>query len=270
MSCIAMFACLQLHSGRSSCQLSLTVSASVHMQAEAMVQLANSLQLAALHARRTNTDLQLRWRVAAQQAEDRVQEDRQIPDPPLLRQETDACHAYLSMLLHLTSSREAGSPRSAGGSLHWKGAAVAQEATRASQRLVELSYSVLERFGNGVTAGSSHADSSSTISNSQHAYANGVSPRQSSSNKASWPGGVVVIAAPQLEYAAFAPVVVSTLKALNGLDELTFKQQLSRFFPVLTQLMSAEYATADVQRALSQLFLTRVGPMLPAIDRLLL
>lgn len=84
-----------------------------------MVQLADSLQLVAQHSRKVNTDLQLRRRLAAQQAEDRVQEDRQVPDPALLRQETEASHAYLSVLLHVASSRS---------SAKWQAAVQAQQA----------------------------------------------------------------------------------------------------------------------------------------------
>lgn len=54
------------------------------------------------------------------------------------------------------------------------------------------------------------------------------------------------------------------LQALSSLDKSTFQKQLGRFFPVLTKLMVCDYATADVQRALSELFLVRVGPMLPS------
>jgi brefeldin A-inhibited guanine nucleotide-exchange protein len=57
----------------------------------------------------------------------------------------------------------------------------------------------------------------------------------------------------------------SLLQALSTLDAATFQAELARFFPVLTKLMTCDYATADVQRALSELFLVRVGPMLPAL-----
>jgi hypothetical protein len=63
--------------------------------------------------------------------------------------------------------------------------------------------------------------------------------------------------------ACIMPVV--RLQALSTLDAGTFQAELGRFFPVLTRLMSCEYATADVQRALSELFLVRVGPMLPVL-----
>jgi hypothetical protein len=54
----------------------------------------------------------------------------QVPDPPLLRQETEACHAYLSMLLHLASSAAPGSRGSSSSSLVWQGALEAQQATQ--------------------------------------------------------------------------------------------------------------------------------------------
>lgn len=53
----------------------------------------------------------------------------QVPDPPLLRQETEASHAYLSMLLHLASSSSS-SGGSSSSSLRWAGAADAQQATK--------------------------------------------------------------------------------------------------------------------------------------------
>lgn len=54
----------------------------------------------------------------------------------------------------------------------------------------------------------------------------------------------------------------SLLQALSALPQATFDAELGRFFPVLTQLISCSHTTADVQRALSELFLARVGPLL--------
>ena len=53
-------------------------------------------------------------------------------------------------------------------------------------------------------------------------------------------------------------------QALSALSEATFRDELRRFFPVLTRLIMCEHTTADVQRALSEVFLTRVGPLLAA------
>jgi hypothetical protein len=93
------------------------------MQPGAMVLLADALQQVLQHARRANTDLALRRRLAAQQAGDRVQEERCIPDPPLLRQESEASHAYLSVLMHVASSS-----RMPG----WRGAEQARQAMKVS------------------------------------------------------------------------------------------------------------------------------------------
>jgi hypothetical protein len=53
------------------------------------------------------------------------------------------------------------------------------------------------------------------------------------------------------------------LQALSAIDAVIFKAELGRFFPVLTRLITCDYATADVQRALSEVFLVKVGSLLP-------
>eukprot|EP00775_Hariotina_reticulata_P008270 gene8270-8458_t len=57
--------------------------------------------------------------------------------------------------------------------------------------------------------------------------------------------------------------VADAAVALSALDAVIFKAELGRFFPVLTQLITCDYATADVQRALSEVFLVKVGSLLP-------
>eukprot|EP00882_Tetradesmus_deserticola_P033912 GHRQ01038778.1.p1 GENE.GHRQ01038778.1~~GHRQ01038778.1.p1 ORF type:complete len:190 (+),score=78.23 GHRQ01038778.1:58-627(+) len=145
---------------------------------------------------------------------------------------------------------------------------------QASERLVQLSYAVLERFGLGVDAGSSSAQQQQPHSNgtSFNTRATSLSPAAVSRSslvmgKGGSAGSLVSIAAASAEYTAFAPLVVATLKALSTLDAATFQAELARFFPVLTKLMTCDYATADVQRALSELFLVRVGPLLPTLTQ---
>lgn len=105
-------------------------------QPRAVVLLADCLALVGRHAAALNTDVPLRRRLAAQQAEDRVAEERQLQDPPLLRQETEAAHAYLSLLLHIASSSSSGGKAGAGpgrgGSLQWAHTAEVQQAVRVS------------------------------------------------------------------------------------------------------------------------------------------
>ena len=64
------------------------------------------------------------------------------------------------------------------------------------------------------------------------------------------------------ENAALAPLAVATLRALLAFPPDAFRAHLKDFFPLLTTLISCEYAPPEVQRALSELFAKRIGPML--------
>ena len=86
------------------------------LQATAIARLLDCLELVSNHARMVNTDLALRRKLAAQQAEDRVPEDKAAGDPPLLRQETEAGHAYVSVLLHIYSVSSSSSSSMSGSS----------------------------------------------------------------------------------------------------------------------------------------------------------
>lgn len=143
---------------------------------------------------------------------------QQVLDPPLLRQETEASHAYLSMLLHLASSMEGGS--SSSSCLQWAGATEAQQATQASQRLVQLAYAVLERFSQGTEP---QPSSSSSDQQHQQQRAGGSSSLLTTSgssgnwgSRAQAAGALVSLAPPGVVYTAFAPLVVSTLKVGVG------------------------------------------------------
>jgi len=196
-----------------------------------VLQLVESLTVVSDHARATNTDAALRRRLVAQQTDDRVAEDRCVPDPPLLRQETEASHTQLSLLLHLAS----------GG-----GSAEAKRVCEAQRRLEQLTFAVLERFSGTPT-----------------------SPQQQQQQKAAASPAPVTTpaAAASAELGAFAPLVVSTLKALAACDETAFRRQLPTLFPALARLVQCDHTTPDVQRALSDLLLMRVGPLLGAEDR---
>jgi hypothetical protein len=53
-------------------------------------------------------------------------------------------------------------------------------------------------------------------------------------------------------------------QALSALPGATFQGQLPRLFPLLTALITADHTSPEVQRALAELFLGRVGPLLAA------
>jgi brefeldin A-inhibited guanine nucleotide-exchange protein len=64
------------------------------------------------------------------------------------------------------------------------------------------------------------------------------------------------------EAMARAPLVVATLKALGSLSSEAFRRHLMEVFPLLTGLIACIRAPPEVQRALSDLFAVRIGPML--------
>ena len=65
-----------------------------------------------------------------------------------------------------------------------------------------------------------------------------------------------------LQLAMGYPLVVATLRAVGSFSDAAFRQQLPAFFPLLTSLIGCEHAPPEVQRALSDLFARRIGPLL--------
>lgn len=63
---------------------------------------------------------------------------------------------------------------------------------------------------------------------------------------------------------ALSPLLVATLKALAALPRGTFVRHIGGFFPLLTALVSCEYSPPELQRTLSELLATKVGPLLSA------
>ena len=64
------------------------------------------------------------------------------------------------------------------------------------------------------------------------------------------------------EAVARAPLVTATLKALGSLGNDAFRRHLLEVFPLLTGLIGCIRAPPEVQRALSDLFAKRIGPIL--------
>lgn len=56
--------------------------------------------------------------------------------------------------------------------------------------------------------------------------------------------------------------MVSILRAYAAFPDAAFRRHLRTFFPLLTRLISCENAPLEVQRALSDLFSARIGPLL--------
>ncbi|MEW5298187.1 MAG: hypothetical protein WDW36_001338 [Sanguina aurantia] len=209
-----------------------------NMPPTATATLLHALEFMHQHAHAIDMDTDLRQRLAVQQAEDRVPDERMVVDPPLLRLETEAAHAYLSVLLHISTSSQDPDTTTV---------------CNATQRLMNLCLSTLSRYTLGVThelhqEGTSHTRDNRSI----------VVGRTSTN----FP---ILMATPAVEYATFSPLVAASLHALSAFDDATFRAHLPDFFPLLTKLIRAEYAPTEVHRSLSELFLTRIGPLLQSL-----
>jgi len=190
----------------------------------AVVILLDVLRGISTHARVVDGDMEVRRALANKQAADGVPDHRAIPDPPLMKLESEASHSYLSVLLHINM---------APGGSETKASACVEE------RLVELCIANLQRY-EAVGPFSS--------------VGNGETENRGGAN--------VPLTASSAEHSVRAPLVVATLRALAALCDDEFRRHLHEFFPLLTRLISCHHAPVEVQRALSSLFEKRIGPLL--------
>jgi brefeldin A-inhibited guanine nucleotide-exchange protein len=72
------------------------------------------------------------------------------------------------------------------------------------------------------------------------------------------------MAPPAVEFASFAPLAQSSLVALAELGDEPFRRHIAELFPLLTQLVRADYAPPEVRRALAGLLARSVGPLVMA------
>ncbi|GMJ01407.1 BIG2 [Hibiscus trionum] len=64
------------------------------------------------------------------------------------------------------------------------------------------------------------------------------------------------------ELAARAPLVVATLQTICSVGDTLFENNLAKFFPLLSSLVSCEHGSNEVQAALSDMLSSSVGPVL--------
>ncbi|XP_011625421.1 brefeldin A-inhibited guanine nucleotide-exchange protein 1 [Amborella trichopoda] len=64
------------------------------------------------------------------------------------------------------------------------------------------------------------------------------------------------------ELAARTPLVVISLKVLSNFERESFTKYLSLFFPLLVDLIRCEHSSGEVQRILSDIFQSSIGPIL--------
>ncbi|KAJ7513781.1 hypothetical protein O6H91_23G014100 [Diphasiastrum complanatum] len=193
----------------------------VRLSAAHTMLLLDTLHTVAVHAHNVNSDYPTRSRLQELHA------ITQMPDPPLLRLESESYHAYLTMLQQLSvDNPEVGN------------------SVEVETRLVELCEEVLKDYLDTSTA----------------ANLPSVGVYNEKTSQPHWT--IPLGSAHRRELAARAPLVVATLQAVSGLKDSSFERYLVRFFPLFANLISCEHGSGDVQLALSDMFKSWIGPIL--------
>ncbi|XP_028776812.1 brefeldin A-inhibited guanine nucleotide-exchange protein 2 [Neltuma alba] len=147
----------------------------------------------------------------------------QMQDPPLLRLENESYQICLTVLQNLIEDRPSN-----------------YEEAEVETHLVQLCQEVLEFYID--IAGLRRT------------------PESSDGGQPHWliPSG----SGKRRELAARAPLVVATLQAISSLGDSSFERNLAHFFPILSNLISCEHGSNEVQVALSDMLSLTVGPVL--------
>eukprot|EP00249_Psilotum_nudum_P023695 c28957_g2_i1 orf=862-6204(-) len=182
--------------------------------------LLDTLHEIAVHAHKVNSDFALRSKLQ------KLQMVTQMPDPPLLRLESESYQAYLVLLQNLPLDKPA----------------LAKD-VEVETRLVELCEEVLEVYLKTATV--QQPTMCDVIEKPRPAL--WMIPLGSSRRR---------------ELVSRAPLVVATLQAISGLKDSSFEKHLVRFFPLLANLISCEHGSGEVQVALSDMFASWIGPIL--------
>lgn len=64
------------------------------------------------------------------------------------------------------------------------------------------------------------------------------------------------------ELAARTSLLVSALRILNGMERDSFRRYVSQIFPLLVDLVRSEHSSGEVQRVLSNIFQSCIGPII--------
>lgn len=147
----------------------------------------------------------------------------QMQDPPLLRLENESYQICLTLLQNLIEDRPPN-----------------YEEVEVEANLVDLCREVLQFYIN-----TSHPGQISESSQ-------GAQPQ--------WK--IPLGSGRRRELAARAPLIVATLQAICSLGETSFENNLALFFPLLSNLISCEHGSNEVQAALSDMLSSSVGPVL--------
>lgn len=64
------------------------------------------------------------------------------------------------------------------------------------------------------------------------------------------------------ELAARTPLVLSVFRTLSGLEQEFFRNSIPHLFPILIDFVRSEHSSGEVQKALSSIFESCIGPLL--------
>ncbi|XP_057859507.1 brefeldin A-inhibited guanine nucleotide-exchange protein 2 isoform X2 [Cryptomeria japonica] len=188
------------------------------LSASNMMVLVETLHAVAVHAHKVNSDHTLRSKLQE------VGSLTQMPDPPLLRLESESYQACLNLLQNVIVDKS-----------------VLSKEVDVEACLVQLCEEVLHVY----------IDTASSVS---------IPESHNGHLKPHWI--IPLGSARRRELASRAPLVVATLQVISGLKDSSFDKSLSRFFPLLASLISCEHGSGEVLSALSEMLSSWVGPIL--------
>ena len=147
----------------------------------------------------------------------------QMQDPPLLRLENESYQICLTFLQNLVIDKP-----------------TSYEEQEVESHLIQLCQEVLEFY---IEVADFGVKSESSNGRAPHWYI----PLGSGKSR---------------ELASRSPLVVATLHAICSLGDVSFENNLSHFFPLISSLIRCEHGSKDVQVALSDMLTLSVGPVL--------
>eukprot|EP01025_Chloroclados_australasicus_P037318 TRINITY_DN3805_c0_g1_i5.p1 TRINITY_DN3805_c0_g1~~TRINITY_DN3805_c0_g1_i5.p1 ORF type:complete len:1288 (-),score=132.71 TRINITY_DN3805_c0_g1_i5:189-4052(-) len=203
-----------------------------HMSTQVLCKLLDVPKSVFDHAHSVNSNFDLRVKVQGQLAEDGVSEERMVADPPLQRLEIEGAQIYMSMLLYLYTNQQYKS--------------LAKEC-QVEKRLTNLCLICIQRFmemENDLRKQgySGHKDGTTVV-------------------QTTGTGKPLMLTSIQQEFVNYTPLMQSTIKGMSKFEQKALKNKLKEFFPMLTQLITAQYIPQDVLVSISELFINQISPL---------
>ena len=148
----------------------------------------------------------------------------ELPDPPLVHFENESYQNYLNFLQDLLLERESES-----------------EELDLEAQIIAVCEKILQMY----------LECAGTLSGKQ---------KRSDQPVAHWI--LPLPSSKKEELAARSTLLLSALRALIGLEKYSFKRYISRFFPLLVDLVRSEHSSTEILSVLSEMFQSCIGPII--------